>query len=270
MGSISKLLGHIIKFIYDLVPNYGWAIIIFTIIVRLILLPLNIKQQKSMMRMQKVSPLLNELQEKYKNDKDKLSKETMKIYKDYKISPTAGCLPMLIQLPILFALIRVIYDPGLYMFGLQNTADALKLYPEAANITVAKLIMAVKECGLNSNFFGIDLTAIPNWRYLNTLWVFPMLSTAATYFSSLVNQKISGNTGNEQQQQQAKMMNTMFPLMTLFFTFTMPVAASLYWTISSAIQIAQTYVLKKIIKVDITLEDGGSWHEKNSKKRQNG
>lgn len=269
MGAISTLLGHIIKFIYDIVQNYGWAIILFTLLVRIILLPLNIKQQKSMMRMQKISPVLTEIQEKYKNDKEKLNKETMKIYQDYKISPLAGCLPMLIQLPILFALIRVIYDPGLYMFGLQNTAEALNLYPQARNITDAKLIMAVKECGLNSMFFGIDLTSIPNWRYFNTLWVFPILSTVATFFSGKVTQAMSGNAGNEQQQQQTKMMNSIFPLMTAFFTFTMPVAASLYWTISSAIQVLQTYLLKKIIKVNITIDDGGSWHERNNKKRQN-
>ena len=256
-----------IRFIYDIVQNYGWAIIIFTIIVRLLLLPLNIKQQKSMMRMQKISPLLTEIQEKYKNDKEKLNKETMKIYQDYKISPMAGCLPMLIQFPILIALIKVIYDPGLYMFGLQNTAEALTLYPEATNITVAKLIMAVKECGLNSTFFGINLTAIPDWKILNTLWVFPALATVATFFSGKITQAMSGTAVNEQQQQQTKMMSAIFPLMTAFFTFTMPVAASLYWTISSAIQIAQTYILKKFIKVDITLDDGGSWHERNNKKR---
>lgn len=266
MGAISTFLGLIIKFIYDIVQNYGWAIIIFTIIVRIILLPLNIKQQKSMMRMQKISPVLKEVQEKYKNDKEKLNKETMKIYQDHKISPLAGCLPMLIQFPILIALIKVIYDPGQFMFGLQNTANALKLYPEATNITVAKLIMAVKECGLNSNFYGISLISIPDWKIFNALWFFPIMATVATFLSSRVTQAMTANTVTDQQQQQTKMMNTLFPLMTAFFTFTMPVAASLYWTISSAIQVVQTYVLKKLIKVDISIEDGGSWHDRNNKK----
>lgn len=266
MGAISTLLGHIIKYIYDIVQNYGWAIIIFTIIVRVILLPLNIKQHKSMLKTKKISPLLAEIQEKYKNDKEKLGKETMNIYKKYKISPMAGCLPMLIQLPILIALIRVIYDPGFYMFGL-DTAEAASLYP-GVDITTAKILMAVEQCGLNSIFFGINLTMKPNFQVINLLWVFPILATVTTYFSSVVTQKMSGNVGNEQQMQQTKMMNTIFPLMTAFFTFTMPVAASLYWSISSAIQVGQTYILNKLIKVDdIKIDDGGSWHERNYKKR---
>ena len=87
MTSIAKALGFIIDLIYSWIPNYGVAIIFFTLIVRLVLLPLNIKQQKSMIKMQKINPLLAKIQEKYKNDKDKAAQETMKLYKEYKISP---------------------------------------------------------------------------------------------------------------------------------------------------------------------------------------
>lgn len=277
MGSIAKLLGGLLKLIYDIVSNYGVAIVIFTVIVRVILLPLNIKQQKSMMRMQAVSPLISEIQEKYKNDKEKQSQETMKIYQNYKISPFAGCLPLLIQFPILIALIWVIYDPGFYMFGV-DTKNALeviqKVDPSIVNPTVAKLMLAVKECGLNSMFMGIDLTSIPNFMMVSKLWIFPILATLATYFSGKITQtnqtQNTSSNGDNPAQQSSKMMTTMMPLMTLFFTFTMPVAASFYWFISSAIQVLQTIVLNKVLKVEkIELDNGGNWHERNNKKRKN-
>ena len=272
MGAIAKLLGGILKVIYDIVSNYGVAIVIFTVLIRLILLPLNIKQQKSMMRMQAVSPLISEVQEKYKNDKEKQSQETMKIYQKYKISPFAGCLPLLIQFPVLIALIWVIYDPGFYLFGVE-TADAVAKMG-IQNPTVAKLVMAVEECGLNSMFLGIDLTAIPDFKLISVLWIFPLLATLATYLSGKITQtNQSQNTsqnGDNPAQQSSKMMTTMMPLMTLFFTFTMPVAASFYWFVSSAIQVLQTIVLNKVLKVEtIELGDGGNWHERNSKKRKN-
>ena len=108
---IYRPLGWIIKLIFDLVSNYGWAIIIFTIIVKLILLPLNIKSQKAMKKQQKIQPIIVELQKKYANDQQKLQQEMMKIYKENNISMFGGCLPLLIQFPILIGLYRVILSP---------------------------------------------------------------------------------------------------------------------------------------------------------------
>jgi len=267
MGFIAELLGDLLGIIYKLVNNYGIAILIFTVIVRIILLPLNIKQQKSMMRMQAISPLLSSVQEKYKNDKEKQSQEVMKLYKEYNVSPFAGCLPLLIQFPILIALIWVIYDPGWYLFGV-DTANAVNIMNEQ-NVTVAKLLMAVKECGLDSIFLGIDLTKIPDFRSVSLLWIFPLLATGATYLSGKMTQsKQQNNDSQSEAAQTGKTMQTMMPLMTLFFTFTMPVAASFYWFVSSAIQILQTLVLNKLIKVEPITVDGGTWHERNNKKRK--
>ncbi|MBO4897959.1 MAG: YidC/Oxa1 family membrane protein insertase [Clostridia bacterium] len=267
MGIISGIatgLGHIIAFIYKYVQNYGVAIIIFTLLVRLLLLPLNIKQQRSMLRMKAINPLLQKIQTKYKDDKEKLNQETMKLYKEYNINPMAGCLPLLIQLPILLALIRVIYDPARFMFGADTSG---------IRDIMSKLNLAVNEYGLKRTFLGIDLISIPDFKFVSVLWIFPLLATAATYLSGKMAQKTQGgtNTGNDAASQTSNMMTSIFPIMTLFFTFTMPVAASFYWFISSAIQIVQTYALNKIIKVDdISIDDGGNWHERNNKKRKNG
>ena len=114
---ITRPLGWIIQQIYNLVANYGLSIIIFTVLIKLILLPLNIKSQKAMKKQQKIQPYVAELQEKYKNDQEKLQREMMKLYKDNNISMAGGCLPMLIQMPILVGLYQVIQKPLQYMLG---------------------------------------------------------------------------------------------------------------------------------------------------------
>ncbi len=117
---ISTPLGYILGFIYNFVGNYGWSLIIFTVLIKLVLLPLALKQQKSTTKMQQIQPMLKEVQEKYQYDQQRLSEETMKLYKDYGVNPAGGCLPLLIQMPILFGLYRVIYQPLTYMRHMTN------------------------------------------------------------------------------------------------------------------------------------------------------
>ncbi len=120
MSYIMLGLGWVLKFMYILVNNYGVAIVLFTIIVKAILMPLTVKQQKSMLKTQKLQPLLMDLQKKYENDKDKLNQETMKLYQKYQINPMSGCLPMFIQLPILMALYWVVKQPIIYIMGVDS------------------------------------------------------------------------------------------------------------------------------------------------------
>ena len=123
---ITRPLGFIIKLIYDLVQNYGLAIIFFTIIVKLLLMPLTVKSQKAMKKQQKIQPYLQELQAKYKDDPQKLQQETMKLYKENNISMAGGCLPLLIQFPILISLYSVIRKPLTYLLGIDfNLAENL-------------------------------------------------------------------------------------------------------------------------------------------------
>lgn len=117
MSYIMIGLGYILRLCSMLIGNYGFAIIIFTILIKAALLPLTVKQQRSMMKTQKLQPLLMELQQKYANDKEKLNQETMKLYQKYQINPMSGCLPMLIQLPILMMLYWVVKKPVVYIMG---------------------------------------------------------------------------------------------------------------------------------------------------------
>lgn len=104
MNPISGFLKTILEMIFDFVGNYGWSVVLFTLLIRLVLLPLEVKSKRSMARMQSVQPQLDALQKKYKNDQDKLNQKTQELYKKEKINPLSGCLPMLIQMPILFCM----------------------------------------------------------------------------------------------------------------------------------------------------------------------
>lgn len=162
---ISTPLGYILGIIYDVVGNYGWALVIFTVAIKLILLPLTLKQQKSTTKMQQIQPMLKEVQEKYQYDQQKLSEETMKLYKEYGVNPAGGCLPLLIQMPILFALYRVIYQPLTYMRHMSNQsileAIGITNFDKIENLTgswnklvgnkdnIAVISKALEELGIN-------------------------------------------------------------------------------------------------------------------------
>lgn len=120
MSYIMLGLGWVLKLMYILVNNYGVAILLFTIVVKAILMPLTVKQQKSMLKTQKLQPLLMDLQKKYENDKEKLNQETMKLYQKYQVNPMSGCLPMLIQFPIIIALYWVVKQPIIYIMGVAS------------------------------------------------------------------------------------------------------------------------------------------------------
>src|SRR3954447_12964959 len=108
---VYNFFGAILAFIYGIIPNLGVSIILLTVLVMLVMFPLTAKQAKSMMAMQRAQPEIKKLQAKYKNDKAKLNEEMMKYYQENKINPLAGCLPLLIQMPIFLALFRVMREP---------------------------------------------------------------------------------------------------------------------------------------------------------------
>ncbi len=118
MYYIMRFLGIILSLFQSLCGNYGVTIILFTVLIKLLLFPLTLKQQRSTAHMQKIQPLLAELQKKYANDKDKLNQETMKLYTKYQINPMSGCWPTLLQLPIIVALYWVVRKPLTFLMGI--------------------------------------------------------------------------------------------------------------------------------------------------------
>lgn len=270
MDIIKVPIGYLLDWIYGFVNNYGVALILFTLAVKLILLPLTLKQQKSMTKMQKLQPKLQVLQEKYKNDQQMLSQETMKLYKEYGASPMGGCLPLLIQLPILISLYRVIYEPLKYMchYG----ADKIAALAKAADVTIkgnamAQIDIAQKLGEINFDFFGLNLAQKPGFAMWVTL-IIPVLAAVTTYLSSKITQWMnkSDNTQKKDEPQKpqrvlsteprknaqnnapsaegmTKSMSVVMPIFTLWITYTLPMAMGVYWIASNVFGILQTVLL---------------------------
>lgn len=284
---INVPLGYLFRGIYTFVGSYGWTIILFTIIIKLILVPLNIKQQKSMKKTQAIQPRLMKLQEKYGQDKEKLSQETMKLYQEAGVNPMGGCLPMLIQFPIIIALYNIIRKPMSYVMMLSKEVigtinerlggvepiDQIGLAKSMGG-SMDKLSGVVSESALiNFDFFGFDLSVTPTFNFIMQNWQYaliPILAGLTTYLVSVVSTKISGTGANPDAAGSMKTMNTIFPFMTAWFAITLPAGLGLYWTISNLFQIGQMFVLNKVLKVEvptILLEDEKHFRERKKKKK---
>lgn len=224
LDPICYALGSFLYFIYNSVAfhNYGLAIIIFTVIVKLVLLPLTVKQYKSTARMQEVQPLIQEIQKRYKNDKEKLNQELMKVYSENKVNPAGGCAPLLIQMPIIISLYWVIVQPMKFMLHfkqdviLKIVEVAAKADPTLLNVNMLsqrelKALNYFNEhrdkLGLvsqwldpskliNFKFLGLELGWTPSWQveklfgpqsyiYLPLL-ILPILAVVTTYLSTRI------------------------------------------------------------------------------------
>lgn len=208
MGSISSLFGYILNFIYELVKNYGLAIIIFSVLLKLVLLPLSIKQQKTMKKTAKIQKKVKELQEKYKNDQMKMNQEMMDLYKKENLSPFSGCLSSIIQIVLLFAMFGLVRSPLTYMKKidtdtLNNYVVEIKQevgensisrnYPQ---ISILKYVSTHKTeedpLYINMDFFGLDLSNIPqeNWQDW-TVYIIPVLYVLTTMISMKITTKMT-------------------------------------------------------------------------------
>ena len=265
---IAKPLGLFLYWIYNTIAleNYGLAIIIFTILVKSAMFPLTLKQYKSTAEMQKVQPLLKEVQRKYANDKEKLNQETMKLYQEHKINPAGGCLPLLIQMPILFALWQVITKPLKFMLSfsaehlaeLATKAGVKGAYPEIDTITYFMKSGQGDQVGNLNMFFpghdGINLGSIPTYHFdllaadpkLIILLLLPLLATVTTYFTARLSMPKTTDTAANPM---GKSMLYISPIMTLVFSFQFPAGLALYWIAGNIFAIAQqSYVNKYVLK----------------------
>ena len=188
-------------------PSYALAIIMISILLKLILYPLMQKQMKSTMNMQEVQPKLEYVQKKYKNNPEKMNEEVMKLYKEYDINPMAGCLPLLIQMPILI---------GLFMALRQYNFDPIE----------------------HATFFWV-----PNLGQADPLHILPVLVALTMYAQQKVT--MSSTAGNEQTAQMMKTMLYMMPAMMLFVCWSMPAGLCLYWAFFSVLSIIQQYFMNK-------------------------
>ena len=258
-GILGTPLGFIFRIFYDLFKNYGLALLLFTLIMKLIMLPLNIKQQKSSAKMQSLKPKQDEINRKYKGDKQKINEELMKLYQEEKYSPTSGCLPMLIQFPVMFGLIAVIYQPLTYIINVSADliTKATELFGGAqSSITEILIIGAAKTdpsaysflpssvFTFDFTFLGIDLSLQPDIGNFSWLWLIPILSGATQLLSTLITNK-TNPYGNSMGKSMGLIMIGM-PLFFTWLTFSFPAALGVYWIFTNILTIIQTWALNVV------------------------
>lgn len=258
--AILNFLGAVLAFLYRYVPNYGVAIILFTVAVRVVLLPLAIKQIRSMQAMQVIQPKVKELQQRYKKDRQRLTEETMKLYREHGVNPVGGCLPMVMQLPILFALYAILRVPGGIVHIPHSEATARVVSP--ANSRLYNDILSQRTGFLGTNLLcsaGQSGQKVPVTTKKGEprpiikgpldcgsggasrvpYYVLALVMGATMYYQQRQMQRASPGAVSAQQQTLTRIM----PLLFLFWGYLFPAGLVLYWTVTNLIQIGQQHFM---------------------------
>jgi YidC/Oxa1 family membrane protein insertase len=206
-----KLLLPTLNFFYSLIPNYGVAILLLTVLVRIIFWPLTHSSTKSMKKMQEIQPKLKEIQALYKDNPQKMQQETWAVYRDNKVNPLSSCLPMLVQIPVFIALFTVLRS--------------------AVELRYASFLWIADLSEPENLFMGM----IP---FVGALNILPILMAATMAIQTY----LTPSAGDPQQQ---KMMMIMMPIMMLFMFYSFPSALSLYWTVSQVLSIVQMLMMRR-------------------------
>ena len=219
LNFFANIFGYLLSFLYNIVQNYGIAIILFTVVIKLALLPLSIKQQRTMKKTAKVQEKLKVIQFKYKNDPEKLNQEMIELYKNEKISPFSGCLTAIIQLILLLSIFYLVRSPISYMQKMpkddidkytnqlqEEGKEISKVYPEIDLIREYNLIKEknpedtnINKIDIKMNFLGLDLSKIPQQNMTDyTVYIIPVLYIISSFIS------IRMTTAMQEKQQQQK------------------------------------------------------------------
>ena len=231
MNFISAFLKDILDFIFNLVGNYGWSVIIFTLLIRIVLLPLDIKSKKSMKRMNDIQPQMLALQKKYAKDQEKLNQKVSELYKKEKINPLSGCLPM----PAIGDQLGAIREVS----GTILTADNLQIVRDF--LKSSDYLHYAAEYGADAFRYSAPMLmwtiSIP--MQFNGLFILPLLAG----FSQILSSKLMtpADTGNPTAQSTNKMMQWFFPIFSIFICATSTAAFALYWVAINVIQIVQQF-----------------------------
>lgn len=280
LDAIAKPFGLLLLWLYNLVGNYGIAIFLFALIVKIIMLPFQMKTKKSMMRMAALNPQIQELQKRHEGNPKKLQEETAKLYKEEKVNPMSGCLWSLIPYPILLALYRAIRFPLTTMMGVSKDLLAeggaiLNKLTELGFVASGKSTaylqleqsefisnhfadfagLSDKLVNIDYSFLGLNMGSTPKvffWKdgltWLSIgLFLIPIVSALLSWLQMKLSQKTNPApaTQNAQQATSMKTMNLMMPLISLWIGFSMPAALGMYWIFTSALAIVQELVLNK-------------------------
>lgn len=283
MGIIYEIFGFILRLCYQICNNnFIIALIVFTLIAKLLMLPMGISQQKSSAKMAKMKPEMDKLKNKYatltqrgtpeqqRKAQAKYNEEIQALYQKYDYKMTAGCLPMLIQFPIIIGLFGVIYYPMSYVLNmapadiigkakevivnLTSGTDAYKLVETVTNTAPAdysadntargaEIIIAKAADLMDFDLFGfIDLSQTPTLNEFSWLWLIPLAAGLSQILSGYISTKLNGQELNGM----SKGMIFGMPIMSVVIAFSLPATIGFYWTVSSILQIGQSFLVKKL------------------------
>ena len=270
----------VLRTFYELTGSYGWALVLFTIVVKLITLPFQMKSKKSMMRMNLFQPKIKEIQTKYANNPQKMNDEIQMLYAKEGVNPMSGCLWSFLPFPILIALYSIIRQPlSRFMMLSKDVVTEITTLATTLGYNAELVRKGYEEIGLakfisdnfaefsgkfdgllnvNYNFLGLDLTVMPGdvwkdfftggWPVIGVVLI-PFISGALSFLQSKVS--MSGNVaaeGNDAAARSNRMMMWMMPLMSLWIGFTLPAALGVYWIVNSLLYAIQEKVLTKYYK----------------------
>lgn len=275
----ANIFGYILNFLYNLVNNYGLAIILFTLLIKIIMLPLLIKQQKTLKKSSELQEKMKILQFKYKNDPEQLNREVMSLYKEEKMNPFSGCFSAIVQFVLIISIFYLVKSPLTYMKKIekpvldnyisqiqQEGKQISDFYPE---------IDIIREKGkenedvkINMDFLGLDLSKIPQQNINDyTVYILPALYIISSFISirmttAMTNKnkqdkKLLSSSSEEVKEeinevdtimQTNKMMSWLMPIMSISIAFVAPLGLALYWLINNLLMIVERIVLNYIMK----------------------
>lgn len=270
----ANIFGYILNVIYNVVNNYGAAIIIFTIILKLAMLPISIKQQKTLKKSAKLQVKVKEIQEKYSNDQVRQSQEMMDLYKKENMSPFSGCLTSIVQIIIVISVFYLVSKPLTYMkhvdqellnsysTEISDSSGELLRYPEISIIKEKGYLD--EKVNLNMNFLGLDLSDVPTQNYKDPrVYIIPGLyvitSIISTKLTTSLNKKSKKeNTIKEEDKPKEKeqdameemnrQMTIMMPVMAVSIALIAPLGLALYWLVSNILMIVERLVINNLVK----------------------
>lgn len=284
----ANIFGYLLNIIDEFVGNYGLAIILFTLIIKLLMLPLSIKQQKTMKKSAKLQQEMKILQFKYKNDPEKLNREMMDLYKKENMSPFSGCLSAIAQFILLISIFYMVRFPLTYMEKID--ANQLNTYVQEmknggievsqaySEIDIIRELDYLKEklpddetlntINLNMQFFGLDLSKIPQQNLTDwTVYIIPILYIISTFISMRITmtmqtkskekdnvvditekEETEKNEMEDAMAQSNKMMSWMMPIMSVSISLVAPLGLALYWLVNNILMIFERLILNKVIK----------------------
>ena len=267
----ANMFGYVLNWLYQFIGNYGLAIILFSVVLKMIMLPISIKQQKTMKKSAKIQEKMREIQDKYKNNPEKLNQETLELYKTEKMSPFSGCLSAIAQIIILFAVFYLVRSPLTYMKKVEP--DLINQYTNEIkeegtnNNNAYPEIAIIKEKGaedervnINMEFLGLDLSSVPSgalsdWKVyvIPALYVFTsfisMRLTTSMQTKKKDGEEKEGETNELDAVAQAnKSMSYIMPIMSVSIAIIAPLGLALYWLVSNLLMILERVVLMKFLK----------------------